>query len=395
VINGDLARVREALGNGQLLHPASGDGNLVDLAQAMAWLAGATIEPSATAQQLARTIGDHQHYVFVLADGLGMNLIDQLPPSSFLRTSLAMELRSVFPSSTAPALTSLATARWPAEHAVVGWWTYLPDAGLTATILPYIERFSERPLDHTTVAPSYAFPVPARTATFRHAFQSFAPRKIAGSTYSRYSSGNMTYAGYTTLAEAVDTIVERVQGASGPTYSYLYAPHVDTEEHLHGLRATEVELAVAIVQQQMQRLVEGLAGRGRLVLTADHGQFTIGRKWLTDRSDPLMQMLLIPPTGDGRTPFFHVKSVEKEGFAEAFRKAHGKRFALLTIDEIEELQLLGPAPLSTEMRRRAGDFGAIAFGEDVILYEPTDREPLRGYHGGLTPDEMRIPLVLA
>jgi hypothetical protein len=108
-----------------------------------------------------------------------------------------------------------------------------------------------------------------------------------------------------------------------------------------------------------------------------------------------MQMLLVPPTGDGRTPFFHVASGQYDAFEEAFRAAHGDRFALLTIHEVEDLGLFGPMPLSTEMRRRAGDFVGIAFGQAVLLYEPSDKEPLRGYHGGLTPDEMRVPLVLA
>jgi hypothetical protein len=245
------------------------------------------------------------------------------------------------------------------------------------------------------VPPSYAFPAPALPAAFTHAFAMFAPKKIAGSAYSRYSSANTPYVAYTTLAEAVDAIVERVARATGPTYSYLYVPHVDTEEHVHGVRATEVDLALAVVQTQVQRLAERLGGRARVVLTADHGQFTIEQRMLTDRTDPLMQMLLVPPTGDGRTPFFHVVDGKREVFADAFRSAHGDRFALLSIDEAEELELCGPMPLSTEMRRRAGDYVALAFGHEVILYEHSAKEPLRGYHGGLTPDEMRIPLVLA
>ena len=138
----DAERLLGWFASGELLRPEAAVPNLVDLALALAHLCGAGgVTLTANAESMAAAIGESDHYVMVLLDGFGMHLVDRLHADDPLRAALAMELRTVFPSSTAPALTSIATGLWPAEHAVPGWWTHIPDAGLTATILPFAERF--------------------------------------------------------------------------------------------------------------------------------------------------------------------------------------------------------------------------------------------------------------
>ena len=73
--------------------------------------------------------------MLILADGLGLEMLEREAAARTLREHLRSELRTVFPSSTAVALTSLATGEWPARHAVTGWWTYLEQSGGPATIL--------------------------------------------------------------------------------------------------------------------------------------------------------------------------------------------------------------------------------------------------------------------
>lgn len=393
--SGGAARVRRALDEGLLVHPDDGSANLVHLARAMASLAGAAVDTSdARTRRLSEIVGPHAHYVFVLVDGLGMNVIDRLPADAWLRCHVVEELRAIFPSSTAPALTSIATGCWPAEHAVTGWWTYLPDAGVTATILPFVERFSEQPLEELHVEAAQAFPIAAHAGNYTHEFMTFTPRRIADSTYSRYSSGGAPFSGYGKLGEAIDAILERIRSAPRPTYSYLYVPHVDFEEHLQGPHAPQVMRALEEVQEEVGRLSHGAEGRARIVITADHGLMTVGELHVLDRDDALIGLLRFPPTGDGRAPMFHVRDGMHEAFAAAFHKRFGDGFALLPIREAEAMGLFGAA-LSAETRRRAGDLIGIALADDVIAYEPKSGDVLRGHHGGLTPDEMRIPLMLA
>ena len=71
----------------------------------------------------------------MIVDGLGMNLIRQMAPGSFLPSQVYMELQTVWPSTTSAVLTSIATARWPNEHAIVGWDMYLNEIDAVATII--------------------------------------------------------------------------------------------------------------------------------------------------------------------------------------------------------------------------------------------------------------------
>lgn len=393
----DVARVLTWFESGALLRPDFALPNTVDLARAISSLGGAPGETlSAHARGIVQAVGSAEHLIFVMADGLGMNLIERLPARSFLRNHLAMEMRAVFPSSTAPALTSLATGRWPTEHGVPAWFTYLPDASLIATILPFIERLSKRPLVDFGVAVEQALPIPSRLSSFTHEPRCYMPASITSSVYSNYFSGGRPQTPYDHLTAAVDAIALRVATTRSPTYTYLYVPFIDTAEHEHGPLAKQVSRVLAKVERDMARLAQRVAGRARIIVSADHGLTRIedAAVHLIGDGDPLLDVLRLPPYGEPRVPSFCAREGRAEAFASAFRRRFGATHALLTIDEIDELRLLGPDPLAPETRRRLGDFMAVSATADAIGYKKPD-DVMLGFHGGLLPEEMRIPLIIA
>ena len=392
----DLERVLAWFESGALVRPDSTLPNTVDLARAIASLCGVTGVPlSAHARGVVDAVGPAEHLIFLMADGLGMNLIERLPENSFLRSHLVMEMRAVFPSSTAPALTSLATGRWPAEHGVPAWFTYLPDADLIATILPFIERFSKRPLAELGINVEQALPVPSWLPAFTHQPLCYMPAIITNSVYSNYFSGGPPQSPYDHLSAAVDAVASRVANAQSSTYTYLYVPFIDTAEHVHGPCSKHAGKVLAKVERAVARLAARLAGRARIIVSADHGLTHVERQAATEIADgdPLLNFLRYPPSGEPRVPSFYVREGCAAAFATSFRRRFGATHALLTIDEVDSLRLLGPAPLAHETRRRLGDFMAISASADAILYKPDDA--MLGHHGGLLPDEMRIPLIVA
>ena len=114
---------------------------------------------------------------------------------------------------------------------------------------------------------------------------------------------------------------------------------------------------------------------------------------ITD-SDPLVQALRAPPSGDSRVLYMLPRDGREERVRDMFRERFGDRFFLIDADEAEELELLGPGPMSTETRRRIGGLIAVSRGVDVVQYRPY-AAPMVGHHSGLTPDEMMIPLIVA
>ena len=83
-------------------------------------------------------------------------------------------------------------------------------------------------------------------------------------------------------------------------------------------------------------------------------------------------------------------------FASRFRAAAGDDFVLLTIVEVNDMRLLGPDALSPTTRKRIGDFVALSANGGAVVYgaEPAIMN-MKGFHGGLMPVEVQVPLVVA
>lgn len=398
---GDVNDLLAAFERGALLRPSREAMNLVDLARAVALSAGGEDVPTSPgAEKLAALVDPGRHLVLVLADGLGMNVLGLLPDSAFLPRHVAASLRTVFPSTTAVALTSLATAQWPAQHGVVGWWTHLPEIGTAATILQFATRSDHRPLSELGISPLQAFPAPSAFAGLRHDVLALFPERIAQGPYTDYFSGGRAVMGYRSLPEAVDIAVERVRRAEAPTFTYLYTHRIDETAHTYGVARPELRAALADLDREMERLAEGVAGKGRMALTADHGFLDSGegRRHEIKAYDPLLGLLQHPPSGDARVVYLHAKSEAHAQIRGYFLHRFGPRFAVLTLEEAEALRLFGPERLSEGVRGRMGDLVAISLGADALEYRAAGgngRVMLEAsQHSGLSPQEMLIPLVV-
>ncbi len=393
----DMERLLESFETGVLVRPSPDVVNAVDLARANATLAGVgDLDLTEGAERIVSQVGQSDHYVLALIDGLGAELVEHLAEGSFLRSQMCMTLQAVFPSTTVAALTTLATGLWPNVHGVPTWWTYLVDYDVSATVLPFIERFSKRPLGKWGIKSSDVFTRDTLPARFQYEPCSFVPAAIASSVFSAYASGGTEIRGYTTLSEAVDVLSARIGAARAPTYSYLYYPLVDALSHEYGPEDDSVLAEVVNVDRELSRLVDGLKGRARLLVTADHGLVTIGERGrhVVRTDDDVAELLVVPPSGEPRVPVFYVQEGKAEAFERRFRARFGEWFVLLKASEVEGLELLGPGPYSDVTRQRVGDYLALPLGRDVLVYEPPG-DWMAGYHAGLTPAELLVPLILA
>ncbi len=398
----DAAELLAAFDAGELLRPDPLEPNLVDLARAIASTAGVEdLEQTPGMAAIGAHIGRPQQLVFVVADGLGMKLLELLPPDSFLRQQLAIELRTVFPSTTAVALTTLASGEWPAQHGITGWWTYLREVDGAVTVVRFERRIGQVPLGELDVAPEALLPAPSLIARMQRDSCCFLPAAIAGSVYSRYVAGGGARQGYASLARGVDAVIERVRAATAPTYTYLYAPRVDAAAHEYGAEDGHVMAEVIALDQQIERLAGGLGPRARVVLTADHGHLNApqSKRHLIDRRSAIAKALRIPPAYDSRVMCFHPKEGDSEALAAAVREQYGEAVYLLSVDEVEALGLLGPGPLSPVTRERLGEYVSIVRRDDAIGYRSAtggnESVSLHSQHSGLSPAEMRIPLIVA
>lgn len=395
----DVDRLLAGFQDGSLIRPGDGSACTIDLIRALYRRCGATgIPANAHVRSIEQAIGVHEHYLFVIIDGLGVEVADRCG-GEFLARLRHQELRPVFPSTTAAAMTSFATGAWPGEHAVTSWWIYLEQHGLSATILPFVERYTGEDLLLLGVEPFSAFPMPSLWPRLTHAPTQILPWEFADSVYSRYTTGGGRRLGYATPEEAFDLARQDVADSMASSLTWVYLPGLDGAEHVHGVHSDEVAREVDRYESLLTETVEALGGKARIVVTADHGLIDVpdeDRHRLT-ADDPLLDLLKVPPTGEPAVPIFHARPGQAKRFAAAFRDRFGEHFALLTPGEVEELRLLGPEPLSLATEARLGDFVGIALHPATLTCAGRGggTAGFTAYHAGLTPQEMSVPLILA
>lgn len=398
----DLQRHFQA---GTLIRPSDSQSNLVHLVRAVATLAGVTdLDFAPATRELINLIKPAKHLIFILLDGLGMNIVRRLPKGSFLATQLAGELHATCPSTTACALTSVTTAQYPNRHGVTGWFTHLPEFELTAMILPFAERMTAQPLTHRGIRVEDVLPTgsigPILPRMRTHRPLTLVPAYIANTPYNTYSRGGMPGRGYEDLEDAVDQLIAHVNAATEPTYTHLYLHDIDTLCHHVGITHDGVLPLVLGIDAELARLARGLAGKARIVITADHGLLDVPApdQTILQEHDPLLDVLVVPPTGDARMPVFHLREGRRADFQEIFQARFANRMTLLSVDDAERLELFGPGPLSPTARRRFGDYIAFPHVPTTLSYHPPTRPMGKLYlavHGGLSAEEMLVPLCLA
>jgi hypothetical protein len=393
-----IDRVREWFDSGQLIRPSAEAPNYVDLVRAVFHLGGLEgVQLTPGGEAICRHIGHPEHLVLILVDGMGSHQVRKLSADAFLRRYLVQELRAVFLSTTAVALTTLATGDWPCSNGIPGWWTYLEPPGIGVVTLRFCERGTGRSLTDFGVRPDQLFPAPSVWPRLKHEPLTLMPAEYLGSPYSDYTTGGTAALGYSNIRGAISSVAESVDKAEKPSLTYLYLPHLDGLSHEKGTEHEAVFRLLLILDHMLADLCESLRGRARVIITADHGLANAPpeRRFILAKNDPLRGLLVGQPSGEPGVPIFHVHRGDEGRFAAEFGDRFGEHFALLSTADVEDLDLLGPGPLSETMRLRLGTFVGIARRPAKFYIEPCDgHTEYMGVHGGLSPAEMSIPLVV-
>lgn len=338
--------------------------------------------------------------VTVLFDGVGERQLATHAPRGTLARYRLRTLRSVFPSSTAPAVTSLATAAPPAEHGNPAWLIWSERAQAIVRTLPMDVRGDRRRA--VSAADTWSW----RPWSERAAVPSFAilPREIAGSEYSRRAyagSSRLAYARIDEIAPmAVDALSVAPQGAS----VFVYLPQFDATSHEAGWQSDAAAQVVREFDLWFAALVERLRDFDALVLaTADHGFVDVAERDQLRLEDfpGIAACLERPLSGEPRVPFCQVRADRRERFAETVAAAVGDAFAVHESAALLRAGWFG----RIDEARAAGLPIAGRIGTHVLVptrcvtlvdFVDGERAPrFIGMHGGASEDEMRVPLVAA
>lgn len=399
----DLERLNELMESGALLHPVGDAPSIVDFANALHDLMGVPDVPlNERAKGIKRLIGEPDHLVLVLADGFGMNFVEGLDRDAFIPNHLAVEMRTVFPSTTPIVLTTLATGEWPGAHAVIGWFLRLRQIDAVSTIISHIRTADKKSLSELGVSAEDAYPVASRIGEASRDALYIMPHQIVGSVYSDYWTGGVSQTGYDpeTPQQAIEMAIKRIRAARKPTCVYLYLPQVDSAAHELGAAHATTLTTARQMDAMLGALASALPDNARLIMTADHGHLDAptSRTHALGASDEITKLCNGAPTGDFRAMFANVRDENMQAFRRLIRDRFDEDFLVLTTEEVVQARLFGPGGVSDETRYRMGNALVLSTGDAALDYRTAlgdDAHKIASHHGGLTPAELRIPLVVA
>ncbi len=395
---GKARTVLSSLFDGNVLCRPDGAGS-VHLFRALSLLCGhGSFQRNGHVARLSDAVGEYSHYVFILIDGMGSSLDEHLPGNGWFAKAQRIELSSVYPSTTAVALTSQATCLWPSEHGVTGWHTHLPERGITVLPLRATERSSGKALRQLGIPFKEVIRPDSTVGNYARRKRVFLKKSIREGPFAKWAFPGITRTGTRNCAQAFDRLRRHIRGTAEPAFSHLYLDELDSMSHRHGTHSPGVQALIEAFDGELIKLRETAGEHVRIIVTADHGHIDVDpkRHHLLCEGDPLLDLLEAPPSGESRNPIFHVRQGRKDEFEELFTRQFGEDFLLCDADEIEASVLMGPSKLADLTRSRLGTFVGIAKEPAAIEYIQKGGESKRhkGMHGGLSSGEIRVPLFL-
>jgi hypothetical protein len=337
--------------------------------------------------------------VLIVLDGLGYNTLmrfsKRTSPHLLDRALSYNRITSVTPSTTSSVLCTLSTGVPPALHGIVGYRLLLPKERELVDIIAFKRAYSDKLLDIDPYAQMLAPPAFHLLSRRGVSYCLLTRDRYARSPYSR-----MIYRGCEVQSyfDFSDLCVRARRLIASNRFTYIYWDVLDTLGHIYGMGTEESRTEIDHLDRLIsEELIEKGSPKGTLFLiTADHGHIDTDpahRVRFNDHPE-LLRLLRVLPGGDSRLPYLYVKRGKVEQAMDYLRANPAGISAVVDRGYAIRSGLFGAAKMSREAEGRIGDI--IIIPKDnwkfVYFYKEGQRD-LVGRHGGLSSDEMYVPLI--
>jgi hypothetical protein len=355
-------------------------------------LTGVLTDVLAALEGTSETLPPARSAVVFVLDGLGAhNLAARRGHARFLSslTSRSAVARTVFPSTTAAALTSLLTGTSPGEHGIVGYRVRIPGTDEAPNQLRGWETDGLDPLTWQRSQPILDREASAGRPTFV-----VSRPQYQGTGFTEATLRGAELLGVEDLTGRVETAA-RVAAEHPGAVVYLYAPDLDSVGHRHGWESDQWSSALERVDAAVQRFADSLEPTTGALVTADHGMVDVPahRRLLFGADSPLWDGVAVVG-GEPRMLHLYAEPGSAADVHAAWHSAESGRAWVLTRDEAVEAGLFGT--VHPAVRERIGDV-LVAARAGVAYYDDREADKaaqrMVGQHGSLTVEEQIVPLL--
>jgi predicted AlkP superfamily pyrophosphatase or phosphodiesterase len=367
-------------------------------------------------------VNDKQKIVLFLTDGFGYEQCKEASQNTpFLKklfdNHAIYPITSVFPSTTAASLTTLATGLAPQGHGLFEWFLYIEELDQIIQTLPF-SHFGKKAKSDELISEGVSPKILLDAKTIYEKLlaegiksYNFINEDYASSAYSTVLFRGSKTIIYKSLSDLTVKLRDFLTNNDGPLFCYVYWTNIDTAGHNYGPKSEQYFLEVKTFFDNLQeplitKLKQETLDDTLFLLTADHGQISVNPEETIylNNDGKLLSFLEISknnkrilPYGNTRDCFLKIKE-EKVDEAIQYLKEKYHGFALiLKTEEMVKAGLFGLGQSSERFLKRVGNVMILPYKNNTIGYEYVKGEPfiLKGHHGGLSEEEMLIPFGIA
>lgn len=327
----------------------------------------------------------------VVVDGLGRgNLGARSGHARFLTSRMTKRdaARTVFPSTTATALTSLLTGEPAGRHGIVGYRIRVPG---TDTAPNQLKGWETDGLDPLTWQRSE--PLLARESSRGRPCFVVTKGMYAGTGFTRAIQRGARFVAAETIGERLARAAELTAVHDGALV-YVYIPELDSLGHAHGWESDRWVSGLEQVDAALSEFDRTLRRDVGVVVTADHGMVDVPahRHLLLADGDTLLDGVRVVA---GEPRMLHLYADDPQRVHAVWSASESHRSWVMTRAEAIAGGLFG-AHVDDDVLPRIGDI-LVAARSGVAYYDDrlADKKPQRmiGQHGSLTDQERVVPLV--
>ena len=347
---------------------------------------------------------ESENIVLMVIDGLGYNYLRKKGDETTLNKYLRVPITSVFLPTTASAIPTFLTGVAPQQHALTGWFMNLKETGTVSVILPFMpriggERFDNLGFKIKEIIGSNAFSEKIKTKSYI-----IQPEKINDSDFTKYTSKKAKLIGCKNLNGFFSEIKKTI-AKKGKKYIYAYWPDLDALAHLNGIGSKETEKHFEEIDKKITQFIKQIKDTNTtVIITADHGLINIpkDKKIKLENHPKLQECLTIPLCGEPRTVYCYVHPSKTKQFEKYVKTKLKNICTLYKSQDLIKNNYFGLFKPHPKLFDRVGDYILICkenYGiKDKI--ERIDRKKkkkdpvLKGNHGGMSGDEMIVPLIV-
>ena len=348
-----------------------------------------------------KRVGEKKKKIFMLIDGLGYNLLSKVLSErkiDFIKNYKIEKISTVFPSTTAVALTSIETGLTPSEHGIVGWHVYSKELG--SVVAPYKdslalnENFKIENPDIRNIIPKPKLLL--KMAEKRNVMLLF-DKSIEKPPCN--GDNKIKIDRYTMQSDMLTKLKNEVV-KDEYDFIYVYYFLIDSMEHKYGPLAEASINATSLLLNEIENILLPALEKSdyNLIITADHGHTEVNKWLIIDSKSKIMNYLYGPPWGDARIMFMNVIPKYENDLKKYVAEKYSKYAILEDSDEVISTGIFGKNKANEKIRYRFGTHILLAKNNVALEYSypninQSNKRPV-GIHSGLSEDEMRVPLII-